>query len=116
MDAVRLDPSDWSAQNWLAQTLAKRGEVPQALEHLEVILAGFPDSFPTLRTAAGLKARSGDYAGGAELMLRAYAVPGERTNTGIQALRLLYRSGQKERARELLEQDKKLAKKWARSR
>ena len=114
-EAVRLDPGDWSAQNWLAQTLAKRGQVPQALEHLDVILADFPDSFPTLRTAANLKARTGDYAGAAELMLRAYAVPGERTGTGVKALRLLYRSGQSDRARALLEEDEKLARRWARA-
>jgi len=112
-EAVRLDPDDWSARVWLAQTLAKRGEVTQAITHLQVVLDGFPDSFPTLRTAAHLQVRQGDPGAGAELMLRAYAVPGERTSTGIKAIKMLQRSGQQERAREILRQDPKLAKRWA---
>jgi Flp pilus assembly protein TadD len=112
-EAVSLDSGDWSAHRWLSQTLAKRGEISEAIAHLQVVLDGFPDSFPTLRTAAYLHDRNGDPAAAAELMLRAYAVPGERTGTGIKALRMLKRSGQNERARELLYRNPKLAERWA---
>jgi tetratricopeptide (TPR) repeat protein len=115
-EAVSLDPDDWSAHTWLAQTLAKRGEFAKAITHLSVVLDGFPDSFPTLRTAAFLHERSGDPATGAELMLRAYAVPGERTSTGIKALRMLKRSGQEGRVQQLLRDDPKLAERWKRKR
>jgi tetratricopeptide (TPR) repeat protein len=112
-EAVSLDPGDWSAHSWLSQTLAKRGELSEAIAHLQVVLDGFPDSFPTLRTAAYLHDRNGDPAVAAELMLRAYAVPGERTGTGLKALRMLRRSGQNDRVRELLRRDPKLAERWA---
>ncbi len=116
VEAVRRDPDDWSARVWLAQTLTKRGEFEEAIAHLDVVLAGFPDSFPTLRTAAFLHDRNGDPATGAELMLRAYAVPGDRTSTGLKALRMLKRSGQKERIEALLRGDPKLAERWRRKR
>ena len=111
--AVTLDPADWSAHMWLASALAKRGDIEQASTHLGVILEDFPDSFPTLRMAAKLKAQMGDYAEAADLMVRAYEVPGNRTNTGVRAIRYLLRSGQKARARQMLSMDVELAKRWA---
>ena len=112
-EAVRLDPDDWSAHVWLADTLAKRNQLSEALEHVQVVLSDFPDSFPTLRTAASLEARQGNYAESAELLLRAYGVPGDRTSTGLKAVRMLIRSGQNERASALLNQDAKLSKRWS---
>ena len=112
-EAVRLAPSDWSAHIWLAQTLSKRGQVSEALEHVQIVLKDFPDSFPTLRTAAAMEAKRGDHAAAAELLLRAYAVPGDRTSTGVRAVKMLYRSGQAKRAEGVLSRDPKLAKRWA---
>jgi hypothetical protein len=40
-------------------------------------------------------------------------VPGERTATGLKAIRMLQRSGQPERARALLRDNPKLAERWA---
>jgi 4-amino-4-deoxy-L-arabinose transferase-like glycosyltransferase len=114
VEAVRLDPGDWSARRWLAASLAKRGAYREAIVHTQQILDGFPDSFPTLKTMASYQERTGDIAAAADFMLRAYAVPGRRTSTGMSALRLLERSGQRERMAELLAQDDVLAARWAR--
>ena len=112
MEAVRADPGDWSAHRWLSETLAKRGAYREAIVHCQVILDGFPDSFPTLRTMSRLQEKVGNVAAAAEYMLRAYAVPGKRTSTGMSALRLLKRSGQAERIEALLRADEALARRW----
>ena len=111
--AVALDPNDWSARRWLAVTMMKRRSFSEAVEQVDAILSGFPDSFPILKLRSSLSTRMGKPSEAAEYMLRAYRVPGDRTNTGMQVLRLWEKSGQNDRIRALLATDEKLAQKWA---
>jgi hypothetical protein len=112
--AVALDPDDWSARRWLASAMMKRRAFGGAVEQVDAILLGFPDSFPILKLRASLAERMGEPANAAEFMLRAYRVPGERTRTGMHVLRLWEASGQNGRIQTLIAADEKLARKWAR--
>lgn len=114
VQAVSADPDDWSARRWLAVTLMKRGRFSEALEHVDAVLNGFPDSFPMLRLRASIEERRGNYLAAAEAMVLAYKVPGERTSTGLQALRLLEKAGEAGRMRDLLANDSKLNERWRR--
>jgi len=114
MRAVELDPNDWSARHWLAVTMMKRRAFGEAVEHVDAILEGFPDSFPMLKLRSSLAERMGEPAVAAEFMLQAYRVPGDRTRTGMQVLRLWKASGQEGRIQALLAADETLAAQWAR--
>jgi tetratricopeptide (TPR) repeat protein len=107
--ALESDPKNIDAHNWLARTLARRGQTDAAIAHVDRILAEFPDHFPTLRFQAGLLKRSGDLSGAADLLLRAYRVPGKRTHTGTQAVRALRAAGRDAEAEALLREDPKVA-------
>ena len=69
MRAVELDPGDWSARRWLAVTMMKRKAFTEAVEQVDAILDGFPDSFPMLKLRASLAERKGEPAVAAEFML-----------------------------------------------
>jgi 4-amino-4-deoxy-L-arabinose transferase-like glycosyltransferase len=111
--AVDLDPNDWSARHWLAVTMMKRRGMGEAVEQVDAILEGFPDSFPMLKLRASLAERMGDPALAAEFMLSAYRVGGDRSRTGMQVLRLWEASAQDDRIGALLATDEKLARRWA---
>jgi tetratricopeptide (TPR) repeat protein len=100
--ALALDPHDIDARNWLARTLARRGEVDAAADHVEAILAVFPTHFPTLKLQASLRRKQGRLSEAADLLLRAYRVPGKRSRTGKLAVAALRAAGRGEEARDLV--------------
>jgi tetratricopeptide (TPR) repeat protein len=108
-EALSIDDGDLDAHNWLARTLARRGEYDAAAVHVEAILAEIPDHFPTLKFMASLKHKQGDVQARADLLLRAYRVPGRRTNTGAQAVKALRLAGRGAEARRLMEADPAVA-------
>ena len=108
--ALELDEKDLDAHNWLARTLSRRGAVDEAAEHVEVILSDFPDHFPTLKFMAGLRKRQGQLDAEADLLLRAYRVPGKRTSTGVRAVKALRAAGRFDEARTLIDADPGVAK------
>jgi len=114
--AIAADPGDWSARRWLAASMMKKREYPAALEQVEWVLAEFPDSFPMLKMEASLHERMGNYRAAAESMERAYRVPGERTSTGMQVLRLWRKAGDEQRVERLLRDDPALSRRWAQKR
>ena len=112
-EAVRIDPDDWSAHSWLGRSLAHSGRRDQAIEHIDIILRGFPDSYPTLKYMSHLQEKSGNIGLAADYLLRAYAVPGNRTSVGVKAVGLLMRSGREGEAEALLQSDPRVARRWA---
>lgn len=112
-EAVRLDPDDWSAHSWLGRSLAQSGRRGEAIEHIEIILKGFPDSYPTLKYMSHLQEKDGNIGVAADHLLRAYAVPGNRTSVGVKAVGLLMRAGREGEAQALLESDERVARRWA---
>lgn len=114
--AIAADPGDWSARRWLAASMMKKRDYRAAMEQVEWVLAEFPDSFPMLKMEASLHERMRDYRAAAESMERAYRVPGERTSTGMQALRLWQKAGDPQRMEVLLSDDPALSRRWARKR
>lgn len=114
--AVEANGSDWSARRWLAVSLMKQRKYAEAMEHASAVLEGFPDSFPMLKLAASIEERRGNLAAAAALMERAYEVPGERTATGVQLLRLWERLGDELNMERILSQDQRLSERWRRNR
>jgi hypothetical protein len=112
-NAVSLDFDDWSAHSWLARSLANSGRRAEAIPHLEVILYGFPDSYPTLKYMSHLQEKSGNISDAADYMLRAYAVPGNRVSVGVTAVGLLMRSSREDEAQAILEANPRVARRWA---
>ncbi|MEC9391755.1 MAG: tetratricopeptide repeat protein [Myxococcota bacterium] len=112
--AVAANPGDWSARRWLAIALMKEGRLPEAAEQVDAVLRDFPDSFPMLRLGAAIEERRGRLARAAELMLRAYRVPGDRTATGVKVLKLWARVGERRQMQSLLAEDDALARRWRR--
>jgi len=108
-EALELNDDDLNAHNWLARTLARRGDVEGAVDHVDAILAEFPDHFPTLKFQAGLLRKQGDISGAADLLLRAYRVPGMRTPTGVQAVRALRAAGRRSEAQAIIDADPAVA-------
>lgn len=108
-ESIALDPLNLSGQNWLARTLSARGEIDAAIVHVDAILAAFPDHFPTLKFMAGLQRKRGDGAAAAEMLRRAYRVPGDRTHTGVQLVRLLVKLNKVDEARALMAENDRLA-------
>jgi hypothetical protein len=96
--------------------MMKKREYRAAMEQVEWVLAEFPDSFPMLKMEASLHERMRDYRAAAESMERAYRVPGERTSTGMQALRMWQKAGDAQRMELLLSDDPALSRRWARKR
>jgi hypothetical protein len=103
--ALAFDSGDLDAHNWLARTLARRGERAAAIDHVAAILRVFPDHFPTLKFMASLQRGVGDNASAADHLVRAYRVPGRRTNTGVQAVKALRAAGRRQEAAELMAAD-----------
>ncbi len=114
--AVQANGGDWSARRWLAVSLMKEKRYADAMTHVEVVLDGFPDSFPMLKLAASIEERRGRLDAAAYYMERAYEVPGKRTNTGMQLLRLWDRTGNQTAMQRLMSSDRQLAERWLRSR
>ncbi|MGB0640911.1 MAG: hypothetical protein ACPGTU_16340, partial [Myxococcota bacterium] len=99
--------------SWLGRSLAHSGRRDQAIEHIDIILRGFPDSYPTLKYMSHLQEKSGNIGLAADYLLRAYAVPGNRTSVGVKAVGLLMRSGREGEAEALLQSDPRVARRWA---
>ena len=112
--AVAANPGDWSGRRWLAIALMNEGRLAEAAAQVDVVLRDFPDSFPMLRLGAAIEERRGHLGPAAELTLRAYRVPGNRTATGVKVLKLWAQIGDLQQMRALLSEDKALAQRWRR--
>lgn len=100
--AMALDPDDWGARDFLARTLAERGETTQAITLMEPLVAWFPDHYPSLYFLAGLYQRADRLDQAADTMGRAWRVPGDRTNTGVRYVKLLVQAGRRDEARQVV--------------
>lgn len=100
---------DLGAHYWLGRLAEKRRDPEAAAVHFDVVLAGYPDHFPTLKARADAAYYSGDKAGAADFLKRAYAVPGNRTNTGVKLVKLLRSLGRDAEAEAILAEDAVLA-------
>ncbi len=110
--SLSIQPYNLSARSHLAGIYKSRSEYLLAAEELDEILKHFPDHFPTLRSMARVQAKIKNYSVAAEYMRRAWRVPGDRLSTGIQYLKLLKRSGQKDELSKTLEENPVLREKW----
>ena len=81
-----------------------------AADHIEAILAVFPGHFPTLKLQASLRRKQGRLSEAADLLLRAYRVPGKRSRTGKLAVAALRAAGREEEARDLVLADPTLGR------
>lgn len=97
--AMALDPEDWGARDFLARTVAREGDLDQAMALMDPLLVWFPDHYPSLYFAARTEQRRGNLDRAADLMGRAFAVPGDRTNTGVRYVKLLVSAGRRSEAR-----------------
>lgn len=97
--ALALDPEDWGARDFLARTLAEQGQAAEAIALMEPLLAWFPDHYPSLYFQARQYEKTGQLDLAADLMGRAWRVPGDRTSTGVRYVRLLVAAGRRAEAR-----------------
>ena len=92
----------------------QQSRLAEAAVQVDEVLRDFPDSFPMLRLGAAIEERRGRLGPAAELTLRAYRVPGNRTATGVKVLKLWAQVGDLQQMRALLSEDKALAQRWRR--
>ena len=109
-EAVTYDSDDLSAHHWLARTVARRGDRQAAIDHVRIILDAFPDHFPTLTYMASLLHQDNQRDAAADHLVAAYRVPGNRTHTGVQAVKALVAVGRIDEARALVDADPKLSR------
>ncbi len=107
--ALAVDSADLDARNWLARTLMRTQRAEEAIEHVDAILQAFPDHFPTLKLMASLQRKAGNTSAAADHLIRAYRVPGKRTNTGVQAVKALRAAGRHAEASQMMRADPKLS-------
>jgi hypothetical protein len=103
------EPDHMSAHFWLAELLRRSGRLEEAAEHLEPVLEWFPQYFKGQRILGQIYLELELLDPAIEATEAAYRVPGERDSTGRELIRLLLRSGQKERAAGLMQEDHELA-------
>ncbi len=106
--AVAQDPGNLSAWTYIAALHERRRNYQDAIDAMEHVLSDFPDHFPSLRTMSDLYRKSGDISTAADYMGRAYAVPGERTSSGIRYVKLLVEAGRIEEAKAVVAADPEL--------
>lgn len=107
-DMVEAHPDDTGAHSWLARLAAREKNYPTAIKHMDVVVRQFPDHFPSLKSMADYHYYAGDRDGCVEWLKRAYAVPGDRTNTGVKLVKLLRRMGRQSEADQIQQSDPKL--------
>jgi len=107
--SVAMDPDNIGAWNYISRIHYGAGEYPQAAEAMAHVLADFPDHFPSLKTMSQIQEKLGNLDQAAEYMGRAYAVPGERTNTGVRYVKLLRAAGRDALAEQIMASNPRLA-------
>ncbi len=107
-DMLKAHPDDVGAHGWLASLAERRKDYPTAIQHMDVVIRQFPDHFPSLKSMADYHYYSGDKAGCVVYLKRAYAVPGNRTNTGVKLVKLLRKMGRTAEAQAIQDADPKL--------
>ncbi|MEC8423344.1 MAG: hypothetical protein VX000_06175 [Myxococcota bacterium] len=107
-DVIDKWPRDMGAHYWLAHLGALRKDHDAAVMHIGVVLEQFPSHFPSLKSLGGWASRSGDRELAIDAYRRAYAVPGDRTSTGVRLVLMLLEAGQVDEAREMLQGNEKL--------
>lgn len=109
-DVVEAWPRDMGAHYWLAHLGALRKDPAAAVTHIEVVLDQFPDHFPSLKSLGGWALEIGDRDKAIDAYRRAYAVPGDRTSTGVRLVLMLLDAGRVPEARALVQSDERLAR------
>ncbi len=108
-DMLAAHPDDVGAHAWLARLAAREKDHATARRHMAVVLDQFPDHFPSLKDMADYSYYDGDKEACVTYLKRAYAVPGNRTNTGVKLVKLLRRMGRRAEADAIQRADPKLA-------
>ncbi len=114
-DVLAERPEDMGSHNWLAHLAAADRRYSVALRHMDRVLAGFPDHFPSLKSAGRWAARNREPDRAIGYYERAYAVPGDRTSTGLRLVGLLLSRGRSDEASRILDADPKLQRRYERS-
>jgi tetratricopeptide (TPR) repeat protein len=107
-DMIEAHPEDTGAHSWLARLAAREKDYTTAIKHMNIVVEQFPDHFPSLKSMADYHYYAGDKDGCVAWLKRAYAVPGDRTNTGVKLVKLLRRMGRRSEADRIQQADPKL--------
>ncbi len=107
-DVLKTWPADIGAHYWLANLAGMRKDYPDAIRHIQAVLDGYPDHFPSLKSLASWALKVGDRDLAIDATMRAYRVPGDRTSTGVRLVRMLLDAGRTSEARALVDADPKL--------
>lgn len=114
-----IEDPDWAddmgAHQWLGRLAEQQKEYTRAIPHLDVVLQQYPDHYPTLVSRADAAWYSGNREDAIVYLRRAYAVPGDRTNTGTKLVKALRRLGRTAEADAIVAADPKVAARLAAS-